>query len=82
MFSRFKDDATEARYVETARTLRLPFVRLYCGIFVIVALACIWYFDADGTEAGVLARAAIKAALKPGGRLLIDGGDPLREVPL
>jgi len=33
-------------------------------------------------EAGVLARAAIKAALKPGGKLLIDGGDPLREVPL
>jgi adenylate cyclase len=39
VFSRFADDATEARYVETARTLRLPFVRLYCGIFVIVALA-------------------------------------------
>ena len=39
VFSRFADDATEARYVETARTLRLPFVRLYCGIFMIVALA-------------------------------------------
>ena len=39
VFSRFADDATEMRYVETARTLRLPFVRLYCGIFMIVALA-------------------------------------------
>jgi cyclopropane fatty-acyl-phospholipid synthase-like methyltransferase len=38
--------------------------------------------DGRHPEAGVLARAAIKAALKPGGKLLIDGGDPLREVPL
>jgi hypothetical protein len=28
------------------------------------------------------ARAAIKAALKPDGILLIDGGDPLRQVDL
>jgi SAM-dependent methyltransferase len=28
------------------------------------------------------ARARIAAALTPGGRLFIDGGDPLREVPL
>ena len=28
------------------------------------------------------AKARVAAALKPGGRLLIDGGDPLREVPL
>lgn len=26
--------------------------------------------------------AAIKAALKPGGRMYIDGGDPLREIDL
>lgn len=38
--------------------------------------------DGRHPEAGILARAAIKAALKPGGKLLIDGGDPLREVPL
>lgn len=38
--------------------------------------------DGRHPEAGVLARAAIKAALKPGGKLLIDGGDPLREVSL
>jgi SAM-dependent methyltransferase len=31
-------------------------------------------------EAAALAR--IASALTPGGRLLIDGGDPLREVPL
>ena len=28
------------------------------------------------------ARAHVAAALSPGGRLFIDGGDPLREVPL
>jgi cyclopropane fatty-acyl-phospholipid synthase-like methyltransferase len=38
--------------------------------------------DGRHPEAGILARAAIKAALKPGGKLLIDGGDPLRDVPL
>lgn len=39
VFSRFKDNETEARYNETARVLRLPFVRLYCVIFIIAALA-------------------------------------------
>jgi class 3 adenylate cyclase len=39
VFSRFADDATEARYHEKARTLRLPFVRLYGVIFMLVALA-------------------------------------------
>jgi cyclopropane fatty-acyl-phospholipid synthase-like methyltransferase len=38
--------------------------------------------DGRHPEAGTLARAAIKAALIPKGRLLIDGGDPLREVDL
>lgn len=38
--------------------------------------------DGRHPEAEQLARAAIRAALTPGGRLLIDGGDPLREVPL
>ncbi len=38
--------------------------------------------DGRHPAAGILARAAIKAALKPGGRLLIDGGNPLREVDL
>lgn len=38
--------------------------------------------DGRHPEAGVLARAAIKAALKPGGQLLIDGGNPLRQIPL
>jgi precorrin-6B methylase 2 len=31
---------------------------------------------------GVLARSRIAAALVPGGRLLIDGGNPLREIDL
>jgi len=39
VFSRFADPATEARYHEKARALRLPFVRLYGSIFMLVALA-------------------------------------------
>lgn len=39
-------------------------------------------FDGRHPKAGVLARAAIKAAPKPSGKLYIDGGDPLREVDL
>jgi len=38
VFSHFADDATEARYNLTARNLRVPFVRLYCGVVMIVAL--------------------------------------------
>lgn len=38
--------------------------------------------DGRHPEAGVRARARITAALTPGGRLFIDGGDPLREVVL
>lgn len=38
--------------------------------------------DGRHPEAGKLARAAIKAALVPGGKLYIDGGNPLREVEL
>lgn len=39
LFSRFADDQTERRYSERARTLRLPFVRLYGVIFMVIALA-------------------------------------------
>lgn len=39
-------------------------------------------FDGRHLEAGKLALARIAAALKPGARLFIDGGDPLRELPL
>ena len=38
--------------------------------------------DGRHPEAGILARAAIKDALKPGGILLIAGGNPLRQVDL
>ncbi len=38
--------------------------------------------DGRHPQAGTLARERITAALAPGGRLLIDGGDPLREVVL
>lgn len=36
--------------------------------------------DGRHPEAGEKALAAIKAALKPGGQLLIDGGDPLKRL--
>lgn len=39
-------------------------------------------FDGRHPRAGERGRARIAAALVPGGRLLIDGGSPLREVPL
>lgn len=38
--------------------------------------------DGRHPEIGRLVRHRIAAALKPGGRLFIDGGDPLREIPL
>lgn len=38
--------------------------------------------DGRHPKAGEEARARIKTALKPGGRLFIDGGDPLREIDL
>lgn len=38
--------------------------------------------DGRHPAAGIAARAAIKAALRPGGKLYSDGGDPLREVDL
>ncbi|MBA3940454.1 MAG: hypothetical protein C0520_04505 [Sphingopyxis sp.] len=37
--SRFADPAVEARFQRTARTLRLPFVRVYGVLFMLVALA-------------------------------------------
>jgi SAM-dependent methyltransferase len=38
--------------------------------------------DGRHPGAGIRARRHIAAALTPNGRLFIDGGDPLREVPL
>lgn len=38
--------------------------------------------DGRHPEAGLLALTRLRAALKPGGRLFIDGGDPLREIEL
>jgi hypothetical protein len=38
--------------------------------------------DGRHPEADKRARRRIAAALKPGGRLFIDGGDPLREISL
>jgi hypothetical protein len=38
--------------------------------------------DGRHPDAGQQALARLRAALAPTGRLLVDGGDPLREVPL
>ena len=38
VFSHFADKATEARYNLTSRSLRLPFVRMYCGVVMVAAL--------------------------------------------
>ncbi|OHV88149.1 SAM-dependent methyltransferase [Mesorhizobium sp. ORS 3428] len=38
--------------------------------------------DGRHPEAGRIALSRIKAALKPDGRLFIDGGDPLKEIDL
>jgi adenylate cyclase len=39
VFTTFADKATEVRYNETARNLRMPFVRLYAALFMTVLLA-------------------------------------------
>lgn len=39
-------------------------------------------FDGRHPQAGIRARERVAAALTPAGKLLIDGGDPLREVDL
>ena len=39
-------------------------------------------FDGRHPRAGEQARRRIRAALVPGGKLLVDGGDPLRESDL
>ena len=38
--------------------------------------------DGRHPEAGRLVLPRIRAALRPGGRIFIDGGNPLREIPL
>jgi cyclopropane fatty-acyl-phospholipid synthase-like methyltransferase len=38
--------------------------------------------DGRHPEVGLLALPRIRAALAPGGRLFVDGGDPLRQLPL
>jgi len=39
-------------------------------------------FDGRHPSAGAVARHRIREALIPGGELFIDGGNPLRKVPL
>lgn len=50
--------------------------------FDVVFAVRVGALDGRYPDAGRRARARIKAALAPGGRLFVDGGQPLREVDL
>jgi cyclopropane fatty-acyl-phospholipid synthase-like methyltransferase len=50
--------------------------------FDLAVALCVGALDGRHPEAGLRARQRIAAALTSDGRLLIDGGDPLREIPL
>ncbi|SFO43152.1 class I SAM-dependent methyltransferase [Actinomadura madurae] len=52
------------------------------GPFDLVLAVRVGALDGRHPEAGRKARERIAAVLAPGGRLFIDGGDPLREIPL
>jgi len=69
VFFRFANNETEARYNVTARTLRLPFVRLYCTIFMAAALA---YLIANPNLVSLAENARLAAYL--GLSLLVAGG--------
>ena len=69
VFARFADDGTEARYNASARTLRRPFVRLYCTIFMAAALA---YLIANPNLVSLAENARLAAYL--GLSLLVAGG--------
>lgn len=66
---RFADSVVEARFQETARTLRLPFVRLYGVLFMLVALA---YSIANPYL--INAQDTARLAVLVGCTLLISGG--------
>ena len=50
--------------------------------FDLAIAARVGALDGRHPKAGELAKWRIAAALAPGGRLFVDGGDPLREIPL
>lgn len=52
------------------------------GPFDLVFAVRVGALDGRHPEAGRKAMSRIAAALAPGGRVFIDGGDPLREVPV
>lgn len=52
------------------------------GPFDIVFAVRIGALDGRHPAAGERAMERIKAALAPGGRVFVDGGDPLRELPI
>ncbi len=52
------------------------------GPFDLVFAVRVGALDGRHPEAGRKAMSRIAAAIAPGGRVFIDGGDPLREVPV
>lgn len=78
LFSRFADDETERRYSERARTLRLPFVRLYGVIFMVIALAYsiinpIFLAPTDNAQLAILLGLALLACGAYVGVTFLDG---------
>ena len=79
--------ACRAEIVAGTLSLRLVAVEDFVlepgeGPFDLAFAVRVGALDGRYPEAGRKALARIAAALTPAGRLFIDGGDPLREVPL
>ena len=51
---RYKEDVEKRGKAFFPHAMFHDTIMSFVVVIVIVALACIWYFDADGTEAGVL----------------------------
>src|SRR5918996_6486812 len=53
-FARYKDDVKKEGKAFYPRAMLHDTVMAFVVVLVIIGLAIIWYYDADGTEAGVL----------------------------
>ena len=81
--ARFSDPEVEARYQRAARTLRLPFVRLYIGVLalVIVAYAIVDPLFLTADRAGALSVAYAAALVVLGGYAAATFADEYAERP-